>query len=136
MPNTAGAGAIGLFASLRRLLANLLELGQVRLSLLAVEYEQEKQRVFDALAWGLGALVMLAAGVLMLSALLVLLVPEPWRLITLMLLTALYLALGVWMAATARRSLAAPSKLHGALTTTIAEIASDRASLLPPERLP
>lgn len=134
MPNTVGA--VGLFASLRRLLANLLELGQVRLSLLAVEYEQEKQRVFDALSWGLGALVMLALGLLMLSALLVLLVPEPWRLIALMLLTALYLALGVWMAATARRSLAAPSKLRGALGATIGEIASDRAGLMPPERLP
>lgn len=134
MPNTVGA--VGLFASLRRLFANLLELGQVRLSLLAVEYEQEKQRVFDALSWGLGALVMLALGLLMLSALLVLLVPEPWRLIALMLLTALYLALGVWMAATARRSLAAPSKLRGALAATIGEIASDRAGLMPPERLP
>ena len=47
----------GLLSSLRQLLATVLELAQVRLSLLGTELELEKRHLFSALLWAVLALL-------------------------------------------------------------------------------
>lgn len=118
----------GLFASLRRLLATALEIAQVRLDLLGTELQQEKLRIFDALAWAALALLLLGLGLLLGAALLVALAPEPWRPLVLGLLTLACLGAGAWMLNQARLRLTSPG---GALAASRAELARDREGLDP-----
>ena len=58
----------GLLASARRLLATLMELGQVRLELLGVEIEEQKRHIITAAIWAVTGLVLLGAGLVLLAA--------------------------------------------------------------------
>ena len=118
----------GLFQSLQRLLATLLDIVQVRLDLVANEFEQEKLRIFDALVWAGVALLFIALGLLLGVAMLVALTPEAWRPLVLALLTLGCLGTGAYMFTEARRRLANPA---GALPASRAELAQDRAGLDP-----
>ena len=69
----------GLFGSLQRLLATLLDIAQVRLDLLTTEFEREKLRLYDGLLWAAVALFFIGLGLLLLAALLVAVAPEPLR---------------------------------------------------------
>jgi uncharacterized membrane protein YqjE len=133
----AGGGAdidapppAGLFGSLRRLLATLLDIAQVRLDLLSTEFEREKLRIFDGLVVAAVALLFVGLGVLLLAALLVVVAPEPLRPLVLGLLALASLGFGGWLVLQARRRLASPV---GALPATRAELESDRAGLRAPE---
>jgi uncharacterized membrane protein YqjE len=119
----------GLFSSLQRLLATLLQIVQVRLDLVANEFEQEKLRIFDALVWAGVALLFIALGLLLGVAMLVALTPEAWRPLVLALLTLGCLGAGAYMFNQARLRLANPA---GALPASRAELAQDRAGLDPP----
>lgn len=125
-PSPAAAAGSGLFQSLRRLLATGLAMAQVRLDLLGNELEQEKLRVFDALAWAAVALLLLGLGLLLGAALLVALAPEAWRPLVLGLLTLGCLGGGAWMLNQARQRLTSPG---GVLAATRAELARDRDAL-------
>ena len=129
---SAAAGS-GLFESLRRLLATGLAIAQVRLDLLGNELEQEKLRLFDALAWAAVALLLLGLGLLLGAALLVALAPEAWRLLALGLLTLACLGGGAWMLNQARRRLTSPG---GLLAATRAELARDHDALADLDDLP
>lgn len=118
----------GLFQSLQRLLATLLEIVQVRLDLVANEFEQEKLRIFDALVWAGVALLFIALGLLLGVAMLVALTPVAWRPLVLGLLTLGCLGAGAYMFNQARLRLANPA---GALPLSRAELAQDRAGLDP-----
>lgn len=118
----------GLFQSLQRLLATLLEIVQVRLDLAANEFEQEKLRIFDALVWAGVALLFIALGLMLGAAMLVALTPESWRPLVLALLTLACLGVGAYMFNQARLRLANPG---GALPSTRAELARDQAGLDP-----
>jgi uncharacterized membrane protein YqjE len=120
-----GPGA-GLFQSLRRLLATALEIAQLRLDLLGNELQQEKLRIFDALAWAAVALLLLGLGLLMGAALLVALAPEAWRPLVLGLLALACLGGGAHLLNQARLRLTSPG---GALAASRAELARDRAAL-------
>lgn len=111
--------AAGLFASLRRLLASLLEIAQVRFELLCTEYEREKLRIFDGLLWGAIALLFLGVGLVLLAALLVALAPENLRLLLLGLLALASLGLGAWMVGQARRRLSQPGSAMQASRTEL-----------------
>ncbi len=124
------ARAVGLFGSLRRLLASLLEIAQVRLDLLSTEFQREKLRIFDGLIWAALAQIFLGVGLLLLAGLLVALAPQHWRLLVLGLLALLSLGLGLWMVARARRQLSSPA---GLLPATRAELARDLGAVRPPE---
>ena len=123
-----GPGAAGLFQSLRRLLATGLEIAQLRLALLGNELEQEKLRIFDALAWAAVALLLLGLGLLLGAALLVALAPDPWRPLVLGVLTLACLAGGVGLLNQARKRLTSPG---GGLAASRAELARDRDGIDP-----
>lgn len=120
----------GLFSSLKRLLATLLDIAQVRLDLLTTEFEREKLRLFDGLLWAAVALLFIGLGLLLLAALLVVVAPENLRPLVLGLLALASLGFGAWLVAQARRRLASPD---GVLPATRAELARDRAALRAPE---
>jgi uncharacterized membrane protein YqjE len=123
------APAAGLFQSLRRLASTGLELVQVRLDLLASELEQEKLRIFDALAWAAIGLLLLGLGLLLAAGLLVALTPEAWRPLTLALLILGCLGGGLRMLNRARQRLASPG---GLLAASRSELARDQDGLAPP----
>ena len=58
-PGASRPPGTGLMQSLRRLASTGLELIQLRLELLASELEQQKLRIFDALAWAAVGLLLL-----------------------------------------------------------------------------
>jgi len=116
----------GLFASLRQLLGTAVEIANVRLALLSTEIEQEKLRLFDVVLMVGLALILLTVGVLLLSALVVLLFWDSYPLVVLGALTALYLAGGVWMMRRARQRFRSPG---GPFGISVAELERDRAGL-------
>lgn len=118
----------GLFVSVRRLLATLLELAQVRLELVAAEIEIEKLRLFDALLLALAALLGLGVGAVMLCAFVVVLAGEAHRLAALGALALLFIGGSGLALREARARLRSPGTLFDA---SAAELARDRAELLP-----
>ena len=125
--NDAGAPGAGLAASLRRLLATLLEVAQVRLDLLANEYESEKLRILDALVRVVVALLFLAVGLVLAAGVVVLWMPEHLRLPTAAGLAVLCMLVGAHLIRVARRSVASPA--GGPIATTVDELRRDRAEL-------
>lgn len=124
---SAAAPGPGLLASLRRLLATTLEIAQVRLELLGVEFEQEKLRIFDGLLWAAVALLLLGVGLTLLTALLLMLLWDAYRLPALALLSVLFVGGGIGVARLARSRLSTPGGLVG---TSVDELARDREALL------
>ena len=130
MSRPGGDPAAGLFGSLRQLLATLLEIGQGRLDLFNAEFEREKLRIFEGLIWSIVAAMFIGLGLLLLTALLVLLAPDSVRPFVLGLLALGCLAAGGWLLQQARQRLASTG---GPLPATLAELERDRAGLLPPD---
>lgn len=120
------ASGTGLLASLRRLLDTALEIAQVRLELLAVDFEQEKLRIFDGLLWAAAALLLLGIGLTLSTALLLLLLWEGYRLAALALLSVLFIGAGLATARRARTRLGGPG---GPAADSLDELARDRAAL-------
>ncbi|MDE2564270.1 MAG: phage holin family protein [Burkholderiales bacterium] len=116
----------GLFASGQRLLGTALELLQVRADLLALEFENEKQRLLDALGLAVMALLGLGIGVLLLCAWLVMAVDPAQRERVLAALALLFLAGGAWALQAARARLRHP---EGLFKLSAAELARDREAL-------
>ncbi|WP_348691478.1 phage holin family protein [Acidovorax soli] len=121
-----GNAPTGLMDALRRLLDHVLELLQLRLSLLGTELEAEKLRLFGALLGALLALLFGGMALGLLSLAIVLLSPDAWRWLAALLLGALYLGLAWWLWTRARERLAAPSGLFAA---SLAELGRDREEL-------
>ncbi len=116
----------GLFASTRRLLATVIEIGQVRLELVGTEVEFEKRRVLDALIWAAVGLLLMGVGIVLLCGFVILLFWEGYRLAAVGVMTLLCLggaALLIWQA---RERLRSPNGMFGA---TLAELKQDLAGL-------
>lgn len=120
----------GLFASLRQMLATLLEIAQVRLELFGNELEQEKLRIWAALTLAALALMLLSVGTVLLCGFVLMLLAQGYRLAALGLLTVAFLAGGVLLLRACAQRLRAPG---GIFAATIAEIAKDRDGLAPRE---
>ncbi|MCV2356973.1 phage holin family protein [Paucibacter sp. B2R-40] len=120
--------AAGLLVSLRRLFGHGLELVQIRVEQISLEFEAEKLRLFGALIQSLLALLLAAAALGMLSLCLLLMTPEPWRWVTALVLGLFYLALAWICWQRAGRQLSQPG---GAFAGTVAELGRDRSALEP-----
>jgi uncharacterized membrane protein YqjE len=119
----------GLFASLKRLLATLLEIAQVRLGLVLNELDQQKLRLFDALLIAAASLVALGLGLVLLIAFVVSLFAEPHRPIVLGVLMLLFFGGSVWGLLLARSKLRAAGS---SLEASLAELKRDAADLTGP----
>jgi len=116
----------GLFASVRQLLATVVETGQVRLSLLSNEIEQEKLRLYDSLLWiGVG-LGLLGLGAQLLIAFIVVLFWDTDRLLILGALALVLLLGGGALLSTTRARLRKPG---GLFNSTVEELRRDRVEL-------
>jgi len=120
----------GLFASLSRMLATLLEIAQVRLQLLGNELEQEKLRIFDGLLLAGVGLMLLTIGTVLLCALVLMMFAEGYRLAALAVMTLAFLVAGVLVMRAGGHRLHGPG---GAFEGSLAELASDRSALAPRE---
>lgn len=116
----------GLFASVRQLLATVVETGQVRLSLLSNEIEQEKLRLYDSLLWiGVG-LGLLGLGAQLLIAFIVVLFWDTDRLLILGALALLLLLGGAALLSMTRARLRKPGGLFNSI---VEELRRDRVEL-------
>ncbi len=116
----------GLFASLRRVLATLIEMAQVRLDLLGTEVELEKRRVFDGLLWGAVAILVLGVGLVLLCGFVALLFWEGYRLAAVGVMALLFLVGSVLLMREARQRLRSPT---GMFSASVAEAERDRTGL-------
>jgi uncharacterized membrane protein YqjE len=117
-----------LFASLRQLLATVVELAQVRLELLINEFEHEKLRLSRALLLAGVAFTVLGVGLVLLSLFIVMLVAEAHRLAVLGVLAMLFLGGGVYAMLTARATMQRPAVFE----SSVAELSQDRVGLADP----
>jgi uncharacterized membrane protein YqjE len=118
----------GLFGTLRRMLANALELAQVRLQLLGTEVELAAQRLVEGLLWGAMAVLVLGLGLVLLCGLLILLVQDAYRLAAVGVLALLFLVGGLWLLGQARQRI---RRASGLFEASVAELRRDRAALSP-----
>ncbi len=119
----------GLFASLSRLLATLLQMAQVRLQLLGTEVELEKRRLFDGLLWAGIAIVVLALGLVLLCGFVVLLFWDGYRLAAVGAMALLFLLGGGLMLNHARTRLRNRSSSKGMFDASLAELKRDQTDL-------
>ena len=116
----------GLFDSLRQLLRTALELGQVRIELLASDLEIEKLRALDAALRALLGLMLLGLGLVLLVGFVLLLLWDGYRLPAMGVLTLLCLGGGMLLLQAAKRR-ATPK--DGMFVATRAELDRDQAAL-------
>lgn len=117
----------GLLASLRRLGATAIEIGRVRLELFGSELEQEKLRLFDALALAAIGLVMLGLALVLVIGFVVLLFQEGYRLPAVGVLALAFGGIGAWLLHRARDELR--SRDGGPFALTLGELRRDHAGL-------
>lgn len=113
-------------APLRRLGASLLTLGRVRLELLAIEAQEEKERVTSLLVWAVFAALLAGFGVLMLLVLVIVALWDTYRLAALGGAAVVLLAGAGFAVVRLKQMLATPSSLFSA---SIAELREDADAL-------
>ena len=118
----------GLFSSLSRLLASVLQMAQVRLQLLGTEVELEKRRVFDGLLWGAVAVVVLALGLVLLCGFIILLFWDGYRLAATGGLMAFFIIVGGLMLSHARNKLSNRTT-QGMFDASLDEMRRDQTNL-------
>ena len=122
----AGEPAIGILQSLRNLATTLVALLQNRLELLATDLEEERIRLLQVLFWAAGALFFFALGVLTITMFVVLLLWDSHRLFGIVVLAAVFLAIGVGLAIGVRNRMHMRSRLFSA---SLDELAKDKDRL-------
>ena len=123
----AGRGA-GLFASLPRLLATMIEVLQTRVEIVANEFEEERERIRELVVFGFFAVFFVSLGLVLLTLFVVILLWDTHRVYAVGGFAMLYLGLGIMAGADVRRRLKARPRLF---TTTLAELSKDRDYLAP-----
>lgn len=118
--------AEGLLASLKTLVLTLIGVLQTRLELLSADVAEERARLTAILVSAMVALFCLGVGVVLLAILIVVLFWESHRIMTLGLLTVLFLAAGAGLWAVAMHKLRNKPRLFQA---SIGELAKDRDQL-------
>lgn len=116
----------GLFVSLRRMLATVLEIALVRFDLFCTEIELEKRRLFHGLILAALSLLALGLGLVMLCGFVVLLFWEGYRLAALGTMTLIFLFSGIFLLREAQRKFCNPS---GIFSESMSELERDRTGL-------
>lgn len=118
-----GGARPGLRAAIASLGTSLLGLAHTRLSLAAIEFDEERTRLLERLLLTLVALVCFAAAALVLSALIVVCFWDTWRIAALVAVLGAWLLAGgaaVWRLRTAQQVAPTP------FAATLAELERDR----------
>ena len=122
----AGEPATGILQSLRNLATTLVALLQNRLELLATDLEEERIRLLQLLFWAAAALFFFALGVLMITMFVVLMLWDSYRLAGIVVLAAVFLAIGVGLALGVYKLMHRRSRLFSA---SLDELAKDKDRL-------
>jgi len=118
-------GRTSLFTSLKNLIATLLTIGKTRAELLVVEIEEEKLRLISLLSKALGAVFLLAIGVILLVFCVALAFWEQ-RVVVFGLFAALFIGGGLFLVAALKSQAGQPSKLFRA---SLSELEADIGQL-------
>lgn len=118
--------AEGLLASLKALTLTLVNVVQTRLELLSTDVAEERARLMAILMSVMVALFCISVGVVLLAILIVVIFWESHRVVTLGLLTAVFLATGAGLWGVAMHKLRNKPRLFDA---SISELAKDRDEL-------
>lgn len=121
-----GSPRAGVVASLRGLIVAGIAIARNRLELLATEVQEEKVRLLGLVLYGIGALILLATGMIFVAVFLTVLLWDSNRLLALGVFSALFLAGGIAAAVIARGYARSASALFSA---SIAELDRDKQSL-------
>jgi len=124
---TGPAGGGGLAQSLRQLADSAVAVVQTRLALFGTELEQEKQRVYDAVALLALGLLLIGVALVLAVGFVVMLFQEGYRLAALGVLTLAFVAAGLWLLRQARTRLQAGE--GGPFALSLAELRHDRRGL-------
>lgn len=122
------AESTGLMESLKRLTGTLLAIFQTRLELLSNEMEEERLRIKQMLLYGSVALYFFGLAIMLLTAFIVVLFWDSYRLLVLGGFAALFFVAGLLVLNELRRVAREKSKLFSA---SLAELADDRDRLDP-----
>jgi uncharacterized membrane protein YqjE len=117
---------LGLFASLRRMLATLIALAHTRLELVSVEVEEQIGHAAGVLLWSIAAIFFGSLAVLVLALTIVIAFWDDHRLLAAGLVTAAFALVAVVAALIVRTRLRHRPRL---LSATIAEMKRDAAAL-------
>jgi len=117
---------LGIMAAFKRLIATLLDIGQVRLALLGTELELEKRRIFDGLLWGGVALIVLGVALALLCGFAIQLFAQDQQIVAIGLMALLLLFIGWALMHWARLQLRGNGD---AFDLSIAELRQDRMDL-------
>jgi uncharacterized membrane protein YqjE len=116
----------GLIASVRRMLATLLELGSTRLELVSVEIQEQIEYAASLLLWGIAAIFFASLTVLLLAFTIVIACWEQHRLLAAGLVTAAFALIAVIAALVVRRRLQTRPRF---LSATSGELRRDAEAL-------
>ena len=116
----------GLFASLRRTLATLIELGRTRLELVSVEIEEQIEFAAGVLLWSIAAIFFGSLAVLVLALTVVIAFWDTHRLLVAGLVTGGFAAIAVIAVLLVRARIANRPRL---LAATLGELKRDASSL-------
>lgn len=126
--SAATGRAGGLLVSLRRLLANLLEVVQTRVEIVATEFEEERERLRELVVYGFLTLFFFGFGLALLTLFLILAFWDSHRLFVVGGFALAYLAAGVVALAVLRGKSRSRPRLFAA---TVSELKKDREQLAP-----
>lgn len=129
-PEAVRPAGQGLFASLRRMLATLIELVHVRLDLVGVELQMEVQRATSVLLWAFAAIVLGIVALMLLAVTVLIAFWETHRLLAAAGITAVFAVSSLAIALTVRHRLRTWPKMFGA---TLGELRNDAAALRGPQ---
>lgn len=116
----------GLLQSLRNLGATLVAVLQTRLELLATDLEEERIRLLQVLFWAAAALFFLGMGVLTLTLLVVFLLWDEKLVWAIVVLAAVFLAIGAGLAIGVRNHIHARPRMFAA---SVQELSRDKEEL-------
>jgi uncharacterized membrane protein YqjE len=116
----------GVSGPVRRLGASLLALGRIRLELLALEAQEEKDRIASLLIWAVLTALMAGFGAVFVAMFVTVALWDTHRVAALGIAAVLFIALAAWGALRVRRLTSARTTLF---QSSIAELRQDSAAL-------